>query len=207
MDEVVTAVISSLVVSGSLGYVNYVLLERLGIISFDKSSNDEKKMVLLAFAALNYGLYLWVASYISGAANGNYKSIAIVIVIVAGLDILLTPTLIAGGIVGAKHVINWIREKILKKSHVDSVLTRNDFFNTNKRQEIYIFDFDNKLITCGYLDYQGDAKLDYFDLNLMPFDTPETLITFENIVETASKTESRVLVDMEKKVKLYNIRN
>lgn len=205
MNEIVTAVISSLVVSGSLGYVNYVLLEKLGIISFDKSSNDEKKMVLLAFAALNYGLYLWVASYISGAENGNYKSIAVVIVIVAALDVILTPTLVAGGVVGAKYVINWIRNKFMKKSHVDSVLTRNDFFNTNKQQEIYIFDFDNKLISCGYLVYQGDAKLDYFDLNLMPFDVSESNITFENVVETASNKESRVLVDMEKHVKLYNI--
>ncbi|WP_436666765.1 hypothetical protein [Latilactobacillus sakei] len=207
MDKIITAVISSLVVSGSLGYINYILLEKLGIITFDKNSKDDKKMVLFSFSALNYGLYLWIASHVEGAAHGDYRAIAIVIAIVGSVDILITPTLIAGLITLGRKAINLVRRKYLKKSASDAVLVRNDFFNTDKQQSIYIFNFDNKLITCGYLVYQGDANLDYFDLNLMPFDAPESEILYNDVIKIASKSDSYTLVDFEKQIKIYNIRS
>lgn len=89
----ITSLLSSLIVSGCLGYLNYSILEKLGTISFHKNSQDEKRMLLLMFSALNYGMYLAVASFVKGAEEGNYNAIAFSILIVIVLDILLTPIL------------------------------------------------------------------------------------------------------------------
>ncbi|WP_241689400.1 hypothetical protein [Ligilactobacillus salivarius] len=68
--------------------------------------------------------------------------------------------------------------------------------------------FDNKLITCGYLDYQQSGDNNYFDLALIPLDYPENQYSFNQIVEEASKhQDSRTLIDFEKKIKIYILRD
>ena len=94
------------------------------------------------------------------------------------------------------------------QSYTENRNTRDYIFNTNKIQTLFVFDFDNNLITCGYLDYQQSGDNNYFDLALMPLDHPENQYSFEYIVEEVSKHEnSRTLVDFEKQIKIYILRD
>ena len=122
-------------------------------------------------------------------------------------DVVGTILIIAPLAKGIDYVINIIR-RIFGQSYVENRETRDYIFNTNKTQTLFIFDFDNNLITCGYLDYQQSGDNNYFDLALMPLDHPENQYSFEYIVEEVSKHEnSRTLVDFEKQIKIYILRD
>lgn len=201
----ITSIISSVIASGSLGYLNYIILEKLGVISFHKNSQDEKIMVLLLFSTLNYGLYLATASKVPGASEGEYGAIAISILLVVILDISLTIA-IAPFVVFFKESLDDLRFNLFKKGRINTDLVRSKFFESTKVQSIYIFDFDNKLITCGYFELNPSTDWEYFDLSLVPFyDVLENEITYEKIVEKTLDEEfvSKTLVDFEKKIKIF----
>ncbi|MGF2052984.1 hypothetical protein ACQUE6_14485 [Enterococcus casseliflavus] len=200
----IMSLLSSIIVSGSLGYLNYIILEKLGTVSFHKNTQDEKKMVLLIFSALNYGVYLAVASKIEGAENGDYGAIAlsifIVIIIVSLGSILLHPCILC-----FKNLLDYIRCNLLKKGRVNIEPVRTEFFQSSKPQDIYIFDLDNKLLTCGYFNLSPSTEWDYFDLSLVPFyDVLENQISYEDVINKTldPSFKSKVLIDFEKKIKI-----
>lgn len=200
----ITSLLSSLIVSGCLGYLNYSILEKLGTISFHKNSQDEKRMLLLMFSALNYGMYLAVASFVKGAEEGNYNAIAFSILIVIVLDILLTPIL--SPIISCfKCVLDFYRYKLLKKGKINTEKVRSEFFQSDKAQDVYIFDFDKNLITCGYFYLSSSTDWEYFDLSLVPFyDVLENQITYEDVLKKTldESVQSKVLIDFEKRIKI-----
>ncbi|MBB1078313.1 hypothetical protein H5S09_02950 [Limosilactobacillus sp. STM2_1] len=137
----------------------------------------------------------------------SQKGIVITIGIILLFDIFGTVIAIYPLLMLGKFIINLIRSKLLNKSEIDTRSTRDFIFNSNKFQRVYIFDFDNNLISAGWLDYQQASSNNYFDISLMPLDESETDLDFQVVAKYVSKQkESRVLVDFEKKVKLYIVR-
>jgi hypothetical protein len=202
LTKIIFSIISLLVTSGCFGYLNYSILEKFDAISYSSNFSDEKKLVILFFSGLNFFLYLWINTYFGTSQKGIVITIGIVLL----FDILGTVIIICPLIAFGKFTLNLIRSGLLGKSKIDTRSTRDFVFNSDKYQRVYIFDFDNKLIAAGWLDYQQASSNNYFDISLMPLDEPETDIDFQLITKYASKTESRVLVDFEKQVKLYIIR-
>ncbi|ADJ78925.1 hypothetical protein [Ligilactobacillus salivarius] len=153
----------------------------------------------MIFTGINISLY-WILTTVL-----NYE-IALSIVLVLLFDVVGTILIIAPLAKGIDYVINIIR-RIFGQSYAENRETRDYIFNTNKIQTLFVFDFDNNLITCGYLDYQQSGDNNYFDLALIPLDAPENQYSFEQVVEETSKhKDSRILVDFEKKIKIYILR-
>lgn len=204
----VTSLVSSLIVSGSFGYLNYLILDKLGEVNFNKNTKDEKAMILLLFSALNYSLYLIIGSFswFQGAQTGDYKSIAIIIFLIALIDIIGTIYICAPLIVKFNEKINNIREK-KHKGPLDSIGNREDFFESDKIQCIYIYDFSNHLISCGYYNYDSPSIGEYFDISLGSFySTNEEQVEYSKVLQSAEETDgSKVFIDFEKKIKIYNI--
>jgi len=194
------AILTVFTTSGCFGYVNYVILEKLNTVIDRNKFESDKKLKIMFFTGLNITLY-WILT-------STFKiSIAISIISVLAFDILGTICLIAPSIWLLKKLLNKIRTTTGQATTV-ATATRDYLFNTDKYQELYIFDFDNKLITSGFLDYQQAADNDYFDLSLMPMDTPDIQYDYDSVSEMASKHEnSRMLVDFEKKVKIFVFRS
>lgn len=197
--KLIYSIITILITSGCFGYINYNILEKLNVVVDRPNKEIDKKQKIMIFTGINISLY-WILTTVL-----NYE-IALSIVLVLLFDVVGTILIIAPLAKGIDYVINIIR-RIFGQSYTENRNTRDYIFNTNKIQTLFVFDFDNNLITCGYLDYQQSGDNNYFDLALMPLDAPENQYSFEQVVEETSKhKDSRILVDFEKKIKIYILR-
>jgi len=201
-----TTLISSLIVSGSFGYFNYLILKGFDIINISENTKDEKIPILMLFGAMNYGIFLWLGnSFLHGIPKGDFGQIAIGILCVFILDLVATPIVIIPIILLLRYIMNWIRS-LVGKSKTISPNTRDDFFESNKTQNIYIFDFNNKLVACGYMSQVDSVSSNAFDMQLIPFyDEEEKNVTHDKISALATKEDCRLLIDFERKLKIYNI--
>lgn len=198
--KLIYAIITILITSGCFGYINYNILEKLTVIVDRPNKETDKKQKIMIFTGINVGLY-WILTTVL------HYEVALSIILVLLFDVVGTILIIAPLVLGIDRLINLIR-RIFGQSYTDNRETRDYIFNTNKIQTLYIFDFDNNLITCGYLDYQQSGDNNYFDLTLIPLDNPENQYSFEQVIEEASKHKnSRTLVDFEKKIKIYILRD
>lgn len=150
----------------------------------------------MIFTGVNVGLY-WILTTVL-----NYE-ISLSIVLVLLFDAVGTILIIAPLIKLIDLLINKIR-RTSGQSYAENKATRDYIFNSDKYQAVYIFDFDNNLITCGWLDYQQAADNNYFDLALMPFSDTMN-VTYENVSKKimSDNTNSRIIVDFEKKIKIF----
>lgn len=197
--KLIYSIITILITSGCFSYINYNILEKLNVVVDRPNKEIDKKQKIMIFTGINISLY-WILTTVL-----NYE-IALSIVLVLLFDVVGTILIIAPLAKGIDYVINIIR-RIFGQSYAENRETRDYIFNTNKIQTLFVFDFDNNLITCGYLDYQQSGDNNYFDLALIPLDAPENQYSFEQVVEETSKhKDSRILVDFEKKIKIYILR-
>lgn len=198
--KLIYSIITILITSGCFGYINYNILEKLNVVVDRPNKEIDKKQKIMIFTGINISLY-WILTTVL-----NYE-IALSIVLVLLFDVVGTILIIAPLAKGIDYVINIIR-RIFGQSYAENRETRDYIFNTNKIQTLFVFDFDNNLITCGYLDYQQSGDNNYFDLALIPLDAPENQYSFEQVVEETSKhKDSRTLIDFEKKIKIYILRD
>lgn len=198
--KLIYSIITILITSGCFGYINYNILEKLNVVIDRPNKETDKKQKIIIFTGINISLY-WIFTNVL-----NYE-IALSIVLVLLFDVAGTVLIIAPVIRLIDFLINKIRSTS-GQSYTDNRETRDYIFNTNKTQTLFIFDFNNNLITCGYLDYQQSGDNNYFDLALVPLDYPENQYNFEYIVEEVSKHKNpRTLVDFEKKIKIYILRD
>ena len=169
--KLIYSIITILITSGCFGYINYNILEKLNVIVDTPNKETDKKQKIMIFTGINISLY-WILTTVL-----NYE-IALSIVLVLLFDVVGTILIIAPLAKGIDYVINIIR-RIFGQSYAENRETRDYIFNTNKIQTLFVFDFDNNLITCGYLDYQQSGDNNYFDLALIPLDAPENQYSFE----------------------------
>ena len=194
--KLIYAIITILITSGCFGYINYNILEKLNVIVDTPNKETDKKQKIMIFTGVNVGLY-WILTTILNCE----MSLSIVLVLlfdVAGTIWIIKPLI---------ELINSLINKIRNtsgQSYTDNRETRDYVFNTNKYQAVYIFDFENNLITCGWLDYQQAADNNYFDLALIPFSDTMN-VTYENVRDQiiSDNTNSRIIVDFEKKIKIF----
>lgn len=199
-----TSLISSLIVSGSLGYLNYNILTKLDVVDFYKDNKDDKRYFVIMLGGINYLLYLVTASFIPHAQQGNYLAIAITMFLVLLISVILDFTVFPW----SKKFINWLISKVRNRSGLpdfDVKSTQEFFFNSNEPQKIYIYDFDDKLIDCGYLYYSSGSDFDELSQVLIPFEKPEEEKSYLEVKKIARKQSSQMLIDSDRQIKIFNL--
>lgn len=200
MSEFIYSVVTIFTTAGCFGYINYIVLEKLNVLTDRSTFEADKKLKIMFFTGLNIAMYWLLTSTFE-------QSITNAIILILVFDVVGSVIVLGPLILFVKWLLNRIR-RTSKQSSTLSIATRDYLFNTNMIQELYIFGFDNKLITSGYLDYQQGADNNYFDLSLMPLDTPDVDYDYEVVSRAASKhSNSRILVDFEKKIKIFVFRS
>ena len=200
----ITSLISSLIVSGSLGYLNYNILTKLDVVDFYKDNKDDKRYFVIMLGGINYLLYLVTASFIPHAQQGNYLAIAITMLLVLLISVILDFTVFPW----SKKFINGLISKVRNRSGLpdfDVKSTQDFFFNSNEPQKVYIYDFDNKLIDCGYLYYSSGSDFDELSQVLIPFEKPEEEKSYLEVKKIARKQCSQMLIDSDRQIKIFNL--
>ena len=144
-------IIQAFAVAGGFGFVNVLTLEQIGVQTFDDKSNKDRNIMLFSFSAFNYLMFSFS------------NSILITLISSIGITILA----IFMFVVGFPMLRSWY----------------NDFFNIQKIQDfmknvkfsqsdpwdkfleyaykkdasIYIFDYENHLISGGRLQRSSNS--------------------------------------------------
>lgn len=209
---ILNALISSFVVAGGLGFINYVILEKLGIIKSEKNKSDEKLLIILFFSIVNYVIFLLIFAF--PTTETKVKSFIILLAIgilgTLSLSIVLSFTLYPLLAKFFNMFVNWFRTVILKKVKTSNQTPKESLFCLNTVLTfIYIFDFDKNKMGEGYLDgWINDNELNH-QISLNPAEKP-TGLNFDDVEDLICKIEytdpdlqPRHLIDFDEKVHYF----
>lgn len=155
MYKILNILLTSFVAAGGLGFINFVILEKLEIIRQNKEQKDEKILFVLFFSIVNYALFLLVFSFpdeeiaiskfIQQLSFGILQTLLISIVLSFSLYPLLAKIL--------KATINTFRKRVLRKPKADNLTPKERLFSvTGVSSFIYIFNFEENKLAEGYLE-------------------------------------------------------
>lgn len=202
----IVKIIGLLAATGGLGFINVQILYKLGAIELNKLNGDNKKVQLLGFSVINYALYLLIFWVLNETLSKLNDDVLVALAILATLLVtsIFTVCVFWPTVVGMTKLLNKLREKFSKKTAIDEVSTRYDFFSVNAYQEIYIFKFDGTYIASGYTGYVQSSDFDYFDLTLHPFNgrAEESMVNIQKRASSESENPQE-LIDFEKQIKIF----
>ncbi|PTI51156.1 hypothetical protein BU085_06110 [Staphylococcus warneri] len=195
--------LSVLISSGGLGFLSFLLLNKMGKIkAYD---NQDKVFYNVLLSILNF---IILFSLILILSNFFDLQISILLsLIIALISSTIYPFLIALTILEKirKSINDSRNESGLAYQHAEPV--REIVFNNPNDTVAYIFDFDKNLINCGYVTNLNTHYNEPNELIIEPFDKEPILKTFEDIVKWSQRcdNEPKVLINITEKIQIYFI--
>lgn len=153
--KIFNILLTSFVSAGGLGFINFIVLEKLGIVRQNNEQKDEKILYVLFFSIVNYALFLLVFSFPEKniAMEDFIKQISIEVLITLLLSIILSFSVYPLLAKILRALINFFRRIILKKPIIDNQTPKERLLSKGDVSTfVYIFDFDKNRIAEGYLD-------------------------------------------------------
>lgn len=202
--------LTALITAGSLGFINFFILKRLGVFTLRKSNEQDTKHFLLLFSLLNYVIYLLSFIYIKNRFINLEELLVIAISIVLTIVLTILLSLFIFPIIadGFNKTLNFLR-KNKQLSEINHRGPRDIVFNNDKYQAVFIFDFNKTLISSGYLEHYSNES-DYYEITLVPFDEEPYLNSYDRVKKFSESEADRdrdinILLDFEKKLQYFII--
>ncbi|EZY71525.1 hypothetical protein [Staphylococcus aureus] len=199
-----TSLLSVLVPSGGLGFITFLLFNKMGKVKF--YDNQDKVFYVVVFSLANFIIMLVFVSLLKLFLSAS-----------VALLFSLTFTLILAVIYPflmpfdknnqLKNYINDLRDQNgLAYLHAEPV-SEIVFNNNNKDTAVYIFDFDKSLINCGFITNMNTHSNEPNELLIEPFDEESSLKSFDDILAWTQRPgiESKVLINLSEKTQIYFI--
>ncbi|MEX1474827.1 hypothetical protein AB3H85_00900 [Enterococcus sp. C78] len=192
--------------SAATGYFTYFLLKSNDVLILSNAQKEEKTALVLLLSAFNLSIYWLIQKVVEVVFSNINEGLNVIVttifsffaVLVIGLFIL--PKIIT-------YFFHWINKQRVKQGKLEFTrqAIRDSALDHPYSQYIYIFDFENKYIASGYLHtYQYNTDV-YNELLLYAPREPEKRRTVESVEILFSKYDINILIDYEKKFKLYII--
>lgn len=216
MENNFTLLVTAIFTAGSLGFINTFILEKIGVLIFHKSNEQDKKHFLFFFSFINYIIYLSVYLLIVKSKCFSLDNLVIICISLI-LTLLITITLSLLVFPTAANIFSKLlnnRRKHNKLSEVEHRSPRDRVFDDSDIKSVFIFNFDNLLIDSGFLEsYSNDSN--YYEITLVPFDSKPYLDDYDKVknffedenFEDKNKEDKIILLDFEKKIKYYVIKS
>lgn len=147
--------VASFSAAGGLGFINFIILEKLDIIRNDKEKHDDKKFFVLFFSIINYVVFLLIFSFpkeqllirefVTKLSMGILLTLFVSVVFSFTIYPVIAKLLLM--------LINLFRKKILSRGAVDNQTPRESLFSRGDVSTfVYIFDFEKNRVAEGYLE-------------------------------------------------------
>ena len=193
-----------LIQSTATGYFTYFLIKSNDLLVLSNAQKEEKIAVVSILSAINLAVFLLAQSIISYNLSNMEPYIqqfaaailSFVLVLVIGLFVL------PKAILSFFSRINKLRKKKGKLEFTHRAI-RDTALDNSYHQYIYVFDFANNYIASGYLNVYQYNTDEYNELLLYAPKEPEKRRTVEAVEILFKNNDINILIDYEKKVKLY----
>lgn len=193
-----------LITNGTLGITSSIILNKLGKLHFLDNNDRTLKMIFLSF--INFILF-WLLLIGGNIWIDNIDLLVIITIIITIIISAIYPFLIPIFLFDkTDEKINKIRNKNGSTSFYSKPV-RERVYDINKKTIIFIFDFDNNLISCGYDTGINVSIGEPFEVSLVPFNDKTNINSYEDVIEYISSKEviSRIIINFEYRVKLIFI--
>lgn len=196
-------ILSVIISSGGLGFLSFLLLNKMGKIKV--YDNQDKVFYNVLLSILNFIILFSLILIFSNFFN---LQISILLsLIIALISSTIYPFLIPLTILEKirKSINNSRNGSGLAYQYAEPV--REIIFNNPNDTVAYIFDFDKNLINCGYITNLNTNYNEPNELIIEPFDQEPILKTFEDIVKWSQQcdNEPKVLINITEKIQIYFI--
>ncbi|MGQ2805109.1 hypothetical protein [Lactiplantibacillus plantarum] len=203
------SLVISIILSGTLGFLNYNLLVNQGTLS-SYSSKEDRSAWCISFSIMNYLIYILVASTVNFSTVWNT---VITVVVTVAISVLITSVLLARSFWLVEKILNRVRND-KKLSILSSETPHETAFENNSPMQVYIFDFSRKFIISGYVvKYSESLDLEH-QLLLDPQRDMPTSLSEEEVIELMNKQyltpdkkvkDTKIYVNTKSQLKYYII--
>lgn len=181
---------------GGLGYLNFLIYSRIDNPDF--GSESDKKLMILLYSSMNYGIYLLLSLY--------FKLVPSILIAIS-LSIILT---LFFPFISRKLFLltNWIRS-IYGAPDISNTKVQDKFFEKKESFPMFIFSIpDNTLITCGYRGSKNGMNEDFSIINYN-FYGNEEFCRIKNEKDLLDYIENKnieadIYVNFDKKIKIIS---
>ncbi|KFE41929.1 hypothetical protein [Staphylococcus agnetis] len=196
-------ILSAIVSSGGFGFLSFLLLNKMGKIKV--YDNQDRVFYNISLSLTNFIILFSLTLFLN-----LWMSIQISILLSLIGTLILS---IAYPFLIPLSIIEKMKIEINNSRNVSGLAyqyaepVREIIFNNNKHTVVYIFDFEEKLINCGYITNFNTQNNEPTELIIEPFDEEPPLKTFNDIVEWSQKPENepKVLINTNEKTQIYFI--
>ncbi|WP_270312152.1 hypothetical protein [Vagococcus fluvialis] len=204
MEQLLIKLITSIVVTGTVGYFSYYLLNTHDLLRFSSNKKSEKNAIVSFLTLVNMVILLTVNSALSLILNNNklvlFFSVIISIILSFYLSLNLLPTLL-------KSFFDMVNERRLKdgKRTFTNKSVRDMLLDTSDDVYAFIFSIDGKYIAEGTIYLHQYDTDEYYEIALKTPDK-EPIRSIEKVEELFVKwnrEDTRILIDFEKGIKYY----
>lgn len=195
--DLLMKIILSLGLGGGFGYINYYILNNLGIINIDKDEKEEKTFSLILFSILNVLLF----NFLNDTMGNAYASVLMTLIITVVLSFTLFKTMMSA----FYTVMNKSRDK-LSLGELNNKSVRTLIFDSNKVIFVYLYGLEtNKLLSYGCMGWQKETKDSDYEFEIVPTDKLES-IEYDEAVKLAEKNvDTSIYINIDKKIKMVVI--
>lgn len=201
MVALLTSLLSSFVLSGTIGYASYGILHETADVYFSARNKDEKGAFIsflsfITFMVL-FGCYTLFSLFNLSVLMHMFLTVVTAFIIMMILDFYFLPKVI-------KFIRNSNNSKRSESGFAKYINTsnRNQFFSEEKERIIYMFTLEGKYITSGTLTATALEPDMYQEYTLSSMAGPSKL-TIEQIEDCYPEYDFKIFVDVENNIQVY----
>lgn len=200
--ETIATLVTSLILSGGLGYINYYILQSIGCIQISKSNKEEKSFVLILFSLINIIIFFIIKLILTCFIRN------LILLMIASLTIAILLTLILS-FTYFKWVIDFLNKQINKfrrnidLGEISNKSVRSLLFDKNMPVFAYAFDLkDNTYLVHGCLGWSNESPESDFEFEIVPVHNLEKITFEEGIQMSKENTDASIYVNVSKNIKI-----
>lgn len=203
MESLLITLLSSVFLSGTIGYISYFILQETADIYFSAREKDDKKAFISLLSIMTFLIificYYYMSLVFKKTLNIYFTTFLLTLFIVSLLDFKLLPMFF-------EYYSNKINEK--RTNNYLAVLTksskRNKFFRDQKERFVYLFTLDGKYITSGTL-ISTTLESDMFQEYILQSGDGPSVRSIEELENNYSPTlKFDIFVDIENNLQIYS---
>ena len=194
--DIILKIVVPFILSGGLGYINYIILSLLGTINVTKKNTEEKKVYLIFFSILNILIFY--------VLNRHFNDYLINFIFTIIITIVFSFTLYEFMFKWLFKLLNYCR-KNKELGEIQNREIENILFDKNRVLFAYVYDLRTHELLCyGCLGYYNinNGELNF---EIIPFpDLPE--YNFDEAMNACNRNNgSSIYVNTSKNLKIVII--
>jgi len=203
----INKIIASLIAVGGLGFINYYVADRQGLVDFRGQDSKTQVPYMLCWSIFDFAIYLIVQSGVVAIKNKFQSSSnqlgTHIFMGDSGIAISLLLTIVVVFFISAylyrpfSTFINSINNRRRNGDNKASLFNGDPWtsqFITNKEKSVFVYSFERKPIISGYLTQITTNPQDFRSMSIMPFNDDVEMPKYEDALNKLNEIRDNFTV-------------